>query len=330
MNPLDFDRAFPSTPDCIHAAIDMGFRKGQQQMKKRNKIISMCSVAAAAMILIAVAAFAAGGITAPQPDLLAQPAVHSTEAPEIEEYTVYCTTYGVYYHSDEHCSGMWNAEAHSVSDAQALGKQPCPICMVEEENAEPDLLQDFEAPNRLSELPQAASVRSDAKALSLADSNASALHRRLFRIAFGNLEDSAAMQGYAFHEDSDKNRIVLRKSLDTVDTWALYSDMIEINGGYRLNVFLDSTVLGTKRVMENISVQPLKDMYPQALALAKAYLADESPRYVERVQVDLTDAMQVCCCEIEFRASEGAFSVWFYPIDNSENEWTASIVPYVS
>lgn len=130
MKPLDFDRAFPSTPDCIHAAIDMGFRKGQQQMKKRTKIISACSVAAAAVILIAVAAFAAGGISAPQPDLLAQPVVRPSAAPAIAEYIVYCTDNGLYYHSDAHCAGMQNAKAHSISDALALGKVPCPFCII--------------------------------------------------------------------------------------------------------------------------------------------------------------------------------------------------------
>lgn len=132
-------------------------------MKMRNKIISMCSVAAAAVILIAVAAFAVGGIDAqPQPDVLTQPTINKSiigedaapsdieEAPnstpttdeaiaedeeavlsEVEEATVYYTKQGSYYHYVEHCSGMMGADSHSISEAEEAGKVSCPICCIE-------------------------------------------------------------------------------------------------------------------------------------------------------------------------------------------------------
>lgn len=126
MKPLDFDRAFPKTPDCIHAAIEMGIRKGQQKMKLRYKIISLASVAAMLAIVIAAVALASG-ISTPKPDVLTQPVVkdHSLKN---DEPVVYFTTSGVYYHSEEHCSGMQNAQAHSLSEAEWAGKEPCPIC----------------------------------------------------------------------------------------------------------------------------------------------------------------------------------------------------------
>lgn len=136
MKQLDFDRAFPQTPDCIHAAIEMGFRKGKKQMKLQHKIISLGSIAAAIAIMIAVAAFAAGGLgTPPKPDVLAQPKITDipkpTEEPMvwcIEDPMVWCTEKGNYYHSDEHCSGMEGAVYGTLSYALALDKGPCPVC----------------------------------------------------------------------------------------------------------------------------------------------------------------------------------------------------------
>jgi len=135
MKQLDFDRAFPQTPDCIHAAIEMGFRKGQKKMKLQKKIIGMTSIAAAIAIMVAVAAFANGGLgTPPKPDVLAQPEV--TDVPKItEEPMVWCTEKGNYYHSEQHCSGMEGAIYGTLSYALALDKGPCPVCITNNEEA---------------------------------------------------------------------------------------------------------------------------------------------------------------------------------------------------
>jgi hypothetical protein len=43
--------------------------------------------------------------------------------------TVYATKKGLYYHLFEHCSSMENANAMTVSEAEAKGKQECPVCL---------------------------------------------------------------------------------------------------------------------------------------------------------------------------------------------------------
>lgn len=50
--------------------------------------------------------------------------------PEAEpfEAPVYYTEQDVYYHGDAHCSGMRNANAHTLAEAGADGKRRCPIC----------------------------------------------------------------------------------------------------------------------------------------------------------------------------------------------------------
>ena len=48
-----------------------------------------------------------------------------------EELMVYMTKNGSYYHLDEHCSGMQNAFAVSLSEAERSGKEPCPVCVGE-------------------------------------------------------------------------------------------------------------------------------------------------------------------------------------------------------
>jgi len=125
---IDLDRAFPQTPGCIHAAIEMGFRKGQNKMKMRNKIIAMTSAAAALLIMIAVAALAMGIDPTPAPDVLAQPSLKPIPAPA-ETATVYITEKGNYYHAWPDCSGMQGARAVSEAEAFRLNKKPCPVCI---------------------------------------------------------------------------------------------------------------------------------------------------------------------------------------------------------
>ena len=50
--------------------------------------------------------------------------------PEAEpfEVPVYYTEQGWYYHGDAHCSGMRNANAHTLAEAEADGKRRCPDC----------------------------------------------------------------------------------------------------------------------------------------------------------------------------------------------------------
>ena len=48
-----------------------------------------------------------------------------------EEVMVYMTKNGSYYHLDEYCSGMQNAFAIPLGDAQRSGREPCPVCVGE-------------------------------------------------------------------------------------------------------------------------------------------------------------------------------------------------------
>ena len=53
-----------------------------------------------------------------------------------EEVMVYMTQNGSYYHLDEYCSGMQNAFAIPLGDAQRDGKEPCPVCVGESYDSE--------------------------------------------------------------------------------------------------------------------------------------------------------------------------------------------------
>jgi len=132
---IDLDRAFPPTPDCIHSAIELGFRKGQKHMKTRNRIIAMSSIAAVLAIMLAAAALTMGIDRSPRPDVLAQPPV--TDVPKVkEEPMVWYTEKGNDYHFDEHCSGMEGAKHRPLSEAQEMGKNACPVCGPSEYNGQ--------------------------------------------------------------------------------------------------------------------------------------------------------------------------------------------------
>lgn len=63
--------AFVPMPPEISEGIEQAFERGEKAMKKRYKIMSVLSVAAAISVFFAVAALAVNGINAPKPDKVA-------------------------------------------------------------------------------------------------------------------------------------------------------------------------------------------------------------------------------------------------------------------
>ena len=52
------------------------------------------------------------------------------------EIDVYATTNGRYYHLASECMGMRNAYKWHISDALDAGKDPCPVCVLGEDEAD--------------------------------------------------------------------------------------------------------------------------------------------------------------------------------------------------
>ncbi len=153
MNRIDFDRAFPQTPDCVGEAIRLGFLRGARLSARRRRVGAMLSVAAALVILLGAALFSMGRMNQPKPDLLplsqtnvtptpvpsatvtteptatVTPEPTDTPAPVNEEASVYCTEGGKYYHSQPDCSGMEGATHMTIEKAWAMGKTACPVCI---------------------------------------------------------------------------------------------------------------------------------------------------------------------------------------------------------
>ena len=153
MNRIDFDRAFPQTPDCVGEAIRLGFLRGARLSARRRRVGAMLSVAAALVILLGAALFSMGRMNQPKPDLLplsqtnvtptpvpsatvtteptatVTPEPTDTPAPVNEEASVYCTEGGKYYHIQPDCSGMEGASSTTIEKAVAMGKTACPRCI---------------------------------------------------------------------------------------------------------------------------------------------------------------------------------------------------------
>ena len=153
MNRIDFDRAFPQTPDCVGEAIRLGFLRGARLSARRRRVGAMLSVAAALVILLGAALFSMGRMNQPKPDLLplsqtnvtptpapsatvtaeptatVTPEPTDTPAPVNDEASVYCTEGGKYYHSAPDCSGMEGATHMTIEKAEAMGKTACPACI---------------------------------------------------------------------------------------------------------------------------------------------------------------------------------------------------------
>lgn len=68
-------------------------------------------------------------LVTPGPTLTPVPMNEAHEAEDAAAQGVYYTVNGKYYHASDSCSGMRFAEMHTLADALAAGKQPCPVCL---------------------------------------------------------------------------------------------------------------------------------------------------------------------------------------------------------
>ncbi len=133
------DRAFTQAPPELTASVEEAFRRGEEAMKQKHKIMTALSVAAAVAILCAALALAAGTMLKPRRDDVVAARGKGERAPTFSpvpealpqpgQALVFATEGGVYYHTDAHCMGMLNAVPIAEADALAAGKQPCPVCV---------------------------------------------------------------------------------------------------------------------------------------------------------------------------------------------------------
>ena len=140
------DRAFTQAPPELTASVEEAFRRGEEAMKQRHKIMTALSVAASVAILCAALALAAGTMLKPRRDDVVTARGKGERAPTFspvpeatpqpEQALVFATKGGVYYHTDAHCMGMMNAVPIAEADALAAGKQPCPVCVTGEATSE--------------------------------------------------------------------------------------------------------------------------------------------------------------------------------------------------
>ena len=68
MNMPDFKEAFVPMPSDFSDAVERGFERGEEAMKKRHKITLALSIAAVLVIAFAFAAMATGALSQPKPD----------------------------------------------------------------------------------------------------------------------------------------------------------------------------------------------------------------------------------------------------------------------
>ena len=116
----------------------LAIEEKEEQPVKKKMTLSFAFACILCVTVLAAVAFAASGILGDKPDETLQPLSPGvTETPAIDpapETDAMNAVYwhredGHFYHADETCSGMKNAVPVSAADAQAMGQEPCPICI---------------------------------------------------------------------------------------------------------------------------------------------------------------------------------------------------------
>ncbi len=106
----------------LRGSIDAAINRERKNMKYK---VALIAAACCALLCVLVGGLASG--IDGSDDVIAPGVMPSVE----DTRTVFFTDHGVYFHTDPTCQGMHGAGECSVSDALAIGKNPCPLCAAE-------------------------------------------------------------------------------------------------------------------------------------------------------------------------------------------------------
>lgn len=129
---IDFNSAYPATPDCIHQAIraaETDIRRYQQKKARQWQLI--CFAAAAVVVLIGLAVIFRSMGNGKNSDVVTPPVLGPNGESAAMSENVYTSKSDPYYHLDPDCSLMddYSVDIPLVT-AQEFEKAPCPNCAV--------------------------------------------------------------------------------------------------------------------------------------------------------------------------------------------------------
>lgn len=131
---IDFDRAFPPTPESMRQAMEQGFQRGRRAESRRRRFRATCI--AAALVLALAAALSCFPGSRQATDVLSQPELSlntlpftlTANTPELQ-HTVYPDSTGApLFHRNAACGGAEAAITLALEGAIEQDLLPCPHC----------------------------------------------------------------------------------------------------------------------------------------------------------------------------------------------------------
>ena len=224
--------------------------------------------------------------------------------------TVYCTPKGNYFHAFSACSGMEGASPTDPETAWNAGKSPCPVCIIGPSHAV---------------LSQSGESEASGSGQSIA-----LLHEQLFQTAFGFLPEAKA-KGYRFEAYSSEPYCW---HLTDGDNWpvnsALYTPGSDYDG-YRLHLYSGAHPSVIRRIMEQVAVTPMMNMYSLAVQGLKNHIINQGHSFsendidIQNILVKFDDAQRICGASIDFLYEQEIISVSFTPEDGEYLSWDADV-----
>ena len=153
----DWKKAFGQPDDGFTLRVQqtlLAIEEKEEEPMKKKMTLSLAFACILFVTVLALSAYAASNILGGRPDETLSPGENSlpdpTAAPtpiplDWEEGMVWSAPQGRYYHVEETCGGMTNAQFVTLEEARARGQEACPNCMgpimsTPAPTLEPDLL----------------------------------------------------------------------------------------------------------------------------------------------------------------------------------------------
>lgn len=131
---IDFDRAFPPTPESIGRAMEQGFQRGRRAESRRRHFRLACVAAALVLALAAVLSGLPGSrqpadvLSQPELSLNTMPFTPTAQIPELQ-HAVYSDSAGApLFHRNAACGGAEAAVTLPLESAIEQDLLPCPHC----------------------------------------------------------------------------------------------------------------------------------------------------------------------------------------------------------